>query len=64
MTESNAGRNAVFLNVSVGEFVSYFKNNKKINPKVIDDLFTIANKLPCNIYLDRELDLVVNRFIA
>lgn len=64
MTESYAGTNAIVLFSNVGEFVSYFENNKKINPKVIEDIFTIAKKLPCNIYLFRELNWMVNEFIT
>ncbi|XP_037049880.1 uncharacterized protein LOC119084134 [Bradysia coprophila] len=60
MTESYAGTNAIVLFSNVEHFVDYFKGNQKINPKAIEDIFTIAVKLPCNVFLFRELSWVMS----
>lgn len=60
MMESYAGTNAIVIFSNLGEFMNHFENNTKINPKVIEDIAAIVEKLPCNIFMFRELNWVVN----
>lgn len=61
MLESMSGTWAITFYWDVERLTKYFKNNTKINPKAIEDVNAIRERMPCNYDVIQSLNLVVSQ---
>lgn len=60
-----SGMMALRLFDDLGRMKDEFKNNTKINPKIVEDIIIITDKLPCCIYIHETIySIVVNEFVV
>ncbi len=60
LSESVSGTTGIVMWQNVDSFKTFFKNNTKINPRVVEDVTIIAERISCNAVVSKCLAWMVN----